>query len=121
MVQANSITDSFFTAFGVPQLVTGIVIAILAGVIFLGGVKTLASVTEKIVPLMAVIYVAGCLIILILRIESIPSAWIEMGASLITQEDLPGEGESLSDTAPSSYGDPSELVTSPWIRDAIGY
>ena len=53
--------------------------------------------------------------------ESIPSAWIEMGASLITQEDLPGEGESLSDTAPSSYGDPSELVTSPWIRDAIGY
>ncbi len=53
--------------------------------------------------------------------ESIPSAWIEMGASLITREDLPGEGESLSDTAPSSYGDPSELVTSPWIRDAIGY
>ena len=53
--------------------------------------------------------------------ESIPSAWIEMGASLITQEDLPREGESLSDTAPSSYGDPSELVTSPWIRDAIGY
>lgn len=75
MVQANSITDSFFTAFGVPKLVTGIVIAILAGVIFLGGVKTLASVTEKIVPLMAVIYVAGCLIILILRIESIPSAF----------------------------------------------
>ena len=75
MVQANSITDSFFTAFGVPKLVTGIVIAILAGVIFLGGVKTLASVTEKIVPLMAVIYVAGCLVILILRIESIPSAF----------------------------------------------
>lgn len=75
MVQANSITDSFFTAFGVPKLVTGIVIAILAGVIFLGGVKTLASVTEKIVPLMAVIYVAGCLIILVLRIESIPSAF----------------------------------------------
>lgn len=75
MVQANSITDSFFTAFGVPKLITGVIIAILAGVIFLGGVKTLASVTEKIVPLMAVIYVAGCLIILILRIESIPSAF----------------------------------------------
>ncbi len=53
--------------------------------------------------------------------ERIPSGWIEMGASLITRDDLPGEGESLSDTAPSTYGDPDELVTSPWIRDAIGY
>lgn len=75
MVQANSITDSFFTAFGVPKLITGIIIAILAGIIFLGGVKTLASVTEKIVPLMAVIYVAGCLVILVLRIETIPDAF----------------------------------------------
>lgn len=75
MVQANSITDSFFTAFGVPKLITGIIIAILAGIIFFGGVKTLASVTEKIVPLMAVIYVAGCLVILVLRIETIPDAF----------------------------------------------
>lgn len=67
MVQANSISDAFYTAFGIPKLVVGIGIAIIAAFIFLGGVKRLASVTEKLVPLMAVIYVVGCIIILIVQ------------------------------------------------------
>lgn len=50
-----------------------------------------------------------------------PSAWIEMPASLITQDDLPAEGESLADSAPPSYGDPGVLATNGWLRSSIGY
>ena len=67
MVQANSISDSFYTAFGIPRWVVGLCIAVVAAFIFLGGVKRLASVTEKLVPVMAVVYVVGCLIILCIQ------------------------------------------------------
>ena len=52
MVQANSISVAFKTAFGAPQIVVGIVCAIIAAFIFLGGVGRIASVTEKVVPIM---------------------------------------------------------------------
>ena len=59
MVQCNSISDSFQNAFGVPGIAVGIVVAAIAAVIFLGGKKRIASVTEKIVPVMAVLYILG--------------------------------------------------------------
>ncbi len=59
MVQSNSISNAMHTAFGVPLVITGIVTAILAGAVFFGGVARLASVTEKIVPFMAAIYIIG--------------------------------------------------------------
>ena len=58
MVQSNSISNAMHTAFGVPLVITGIVTAILAGAVFFGGAR-LASVTEKIVPFMAAIYIIG--------------------------------------------------------------
>lgn len=64
MVQSNSIGDSFHNAFGVNPFLVGIVIAIVAAFIFIGGVKRIAWFTEKIVPLMAVFYIIGCIIIL---------------------------------------------------------
>lgn len=64
MVQSNSIGDAFQTAFGIPKLVVGAVIAVIASFIFLGGVKRIASFTEKVVPLMACFYIIGCTIIL---------------------------------------------------------
>ena len=64
MVQSNSIGSSFQGAFGVSPLITGIVIAIIAGIIFLGGIKRIARFTEKIVPIMALLYIIGCIIIL---------------------------------------------------------
>lgn len=64
MVQSNSIGSSFQGAFGVSPLVAGIVIAVIAGIIFLGGIKRIARFTEKIVPLMALLYIVGCVIIL---------------------------------------------------------
>ena len=59
MVQSNSISNAMHTAFDVPLIVTGIVTAVLSGAVFFGGVGRLASVTEKIVPFMAVIYIIG--------------------------------------------------------------
>lgn len=64
MVQSNSIGDAFSTAFGVPKLAVGIVVAVIAAFIFLGGVKRIASFTEKVVPIMACLYILGGLVIL---------------------------------------------------------
>lgn len=73
MVQSNSIGVSFQNAFNVNPLVVGIFVAIVAGIIFIGGIKRIARFTEKIVPIMAILYVIGCLIILIMN----PSGLVE--------------------------------------------
>lgn len=75
MVQSNSIGETCNTAFGIPTWVMGIVVTLIAAVIFLGGVKRLASVTEKIVPVMALIYIVGSIIIIIARIRYIPETF----------------------------------------------
>ena len=64
MVQSNSIGSSFQNAFGIKPLYMGIAIAIIAAVIFIGGIKRIAQFTEKIVPIMAVFYILGGLVIL---------------------------------------------------------
>ncbi len=74
MVQSNSIAEACTNAFGVPGWVIGIAVALTAGLIFIGGVHRIASVTEKLVPLMACLYLAGGLIILIARIAFLPEA-----------------------------------------------
>ena len=67
MVQSNSIGDAFHTAFGLPKWAVGASVALIAAFIFLGGVKRIASFTEKIVPVMACFYVAGCIVILFIN------------------------------------------------------
>ncbi len=74
MVQANSITDAFNTALHIPKWVVGLVIAAIAAFIFLGGIRRIASFTEKVVPIMAVFYVVGCLIILFINHAALPGA-----------------------------------------------
>lgn len=64
-VQSNSISAAFSAAFPVKTWMVGIVVALVAGCIFIGGIKRIARITEKLVPIMAVIYVVGGLIILI--------------------------------------------------------
>ena len=73
MVQSNSIGSTFQTAFGIPPFVTGIILVIICAFIFLGGISRLASVTEKIVPVMACIFLVGGLIVLIARIAYLPA------------------------------------------------
>ena len=74
MVQSNSIAHAMQTAFNVPAAVSGVVCAVLAGLVFFGGVGRLASVTEKIVPFMAAIYLIGGLWVIAAHItEVIPA------------------------------------------------
>ena len=75
MVQSNSISEACSNAFGIPGWVIGILVAILAGVIFIGGVDRIAAVTEKIVPFMACAYLVLGLIVLIARIKFIPETF----------------------------------------------
>ena len=75
MVQSNSIGSTFQTAFGVPAWVMGIVLVIICAIIFLGGVQRLAAVTEKLVPIMAAIFLLGALVVLAIRIQYIPETF----------------------------------------------
>ena len=75
MVQSNSIGTSFETAFGIKPLYVGIVIAIIAAFIFIGGINRIARVTEKVVPIMALIYIVGCLVILGMNIQGVGKAF----------------------------------------------
>jgi len=75
MVQSNSIGSTFQTAFGVPSWIVGIVLVVVCGFIFLGGVRRLAAVTEKVVPVMAVIFLLGGLAVLIARFRYLPATF----------------------------------------------
>lgn len=71
MSQINSIAGNMKAAFGVPTLATGIVLMILAGLVILGGIKRIASVTEKLVPFMAIIYIIGALVVCIFHADQL--------------------------------------------------
>ena len=75
MVQSNSIGGNIENAFGIPAWIVGVVLVILCGIIFLGGVQRLASVTEKLVPVMAALFLVGGLAILVARIQYIPATF----------------------------------------------
>ena len=75
MVQSNSIGSTMQTAFGIPSWIVGIVLVIICAIIFLGGVQRLAAVTEKLVPIMAAIFLLGGLVILCARIKYVPSTF----------------------------------------------
>lgn len=75
MVQSNSIGSTFSTAFGIPSWVVGIVLVAICGFIFMGGMQRLASVTEKVVPIMAALFLLGGLIVLVFRIQYVPATF----------------------------------------------
>ncbi|OAT59235.1 alanine/glycine:cation symporter family protein [Obesumbacterium proteus] len=65
MVQSNSIAAAFNSSLGVPGWVIGIVLAVITGVVIMGGISSIASFTEKVVPIKAVFYLLGTLVILV--------------------------------------------------------
>lgn len=72
--QANAISGMIQNQFNISPIITGAVIALLIFFVILGGVKSIASVCEKLVPLMAVFYVLGCIIILGLNFSYLDDA-----------------------------------------------
>ena len=75
MVQSNSIGSTLNTAFGIPKYVIGIVLVAICAFVFLGGIQRLASVTEKLVPVMAAIFLPGAVAVLVIRIQYIPETF----------------------------------------------
>lgn len=75
MVQSNSVAESLEAMFGINKWITGIVLAVLVSIAIFGGLKRIASITEMLVPFMAVFYVIGGLIIVILNISNVPAAF----------------------------------------------
>ncbi len=96
MVQSNSIGDAFFTAFGVPKLATGIVVAAVSAFIFLGGVKRIASITEKLVPIMAIFYICGALIAIGMNAQNILPAFKSIFVGAFSPEAVMGGAIGIS-------------------------
>ena len=81
MVQSNSIASNFagvLSDFGVDattvKIIVGIIVALIAGFVLIGGVSRLASFTEKLVPVMAALYLIGGLVVLAVNIKNLPAA-----------------------------------------------
>ena len=72
MVQSNSIGEACSNAFGIPTWVVGLIVSLVAVFIFIGGLQRIGSVTEKIVPIMAILYLIGGLVVLVARIKYVP-------------------------------------------------
>ncbi|MBR7133406.1 MAG: sodium:alanine symporter family protein [Clostridia bacterium] len=75
MVQSNSIAETSSTAFNIPGWIIGIIVTVAAAFIFLGGIQRIASVTEKLVPVMAILYIVLGLVVLVMNIKHLPEAF----------------------------------------------
>ena len=73
-IQANSVADAINSKFAVPHIVSGIIMAVLAAMVLIGGIKRIANVAGKLVPFMAIAYVLSGLVILLLNAEALPHA-----------------------------------------------
>ena len=75
MTQTNAMAAVVYQNFGIPKIITGIIVVALTAIIIIGGIRRIATVTEKLVPVMCVIYLVAGIIILILNIDKIPHAF----------------------------------------------
>ena len=74
-VQSQAVADAVNQSFAVPQWVTGLVVAFLAALVILGGIKSIGRFTGVFVPIMIVLYMGGASVILILNWENVPGAF----------------------------------------------
>lgn len=75
MTQANSIASGLSDSFGVPTYITAVVVMFFVALVIVGGIKRIASVTEKIVPFMAVFYILGGLVVILMHADKVPGAF----------------------------------------------
>ena len=78
MSQVNSIVSNVHTAFGIPTIATGIFLLAAVGAVILGGLKRVASITEKLVPFMVILYLLGTLVIIFMHITAIPAIFVSI-------------------------------------------
>ena len=95
MAQINSISGAMHNAFRIPPLVTGVVLAVVAALVIMGGIKRIGSVTEKLVPFMALFYIVCCLTIFFLNAGQIPYVFESIFKSAFDFSAVAGAGSGL--------------------------
>lgn len=90
MAQVNSLSTVLYANFGVPLFVSGIVVAIFVSLVIIGGIKRIARVTEMIVPIMAIFYFVGSVIVLLINFNKIHSAFMTIFESAFSFKSLGG-------------------------------
>ncbi len=78
LVQSNSVADAIEASFNIPTWISGALIAVLAGVVILGGIKRIAAVAATLVPFMSVAYVFAGLVVLVMRYDAVPTALLHI-------------------------------------------
>lgn len=73
--QINTISTNLESAFSISPQISGVILMVLAGLVILGGIKRIASVTEKVVPTMVVLYLIGAIVVVITNISIVPAAF----------------------------------------------
>lgn len=105
MVQSNSISGAFANAFPqIKPLWIGIACALVAAFIFIGGLKRIASFAEKTVPIMALFYIIGSVIILIMNIKNLPSSIVLIFTSAFNPQAVIGGGLGIGVQQAMRYG-----------------
>ncbi|MEF9941190.1 MAG: sodium:alanine symporter family protein [Lachnospiraceae bacterium] len=89
-VQANSIGDAFSTAFGINPVIVGLGLAALSFFIFAGGITRIATVTEKLVPVMALFYIVGAVIVIGVHYQAIPTAFHDIFVGAFAPRSIAG-------------------------------
>lgn len=84
MVQSNSVAEAVYAAYKIPSWITGIILSILTAMVILGGIKSIAKVTQVLVPFMIIVYVIGASIILIMKYTLIPEIFTIIFKSAFT-------------------------------------
>lgn len=76
MVQANSISVLVHDSLGISHWISGLILALLTASVIIGGIKSIAKVCEALVPFMAIFYVVGCIVFLIINISTVPQSFM---------------------------------------------
>ncbi len=95
MTQVNSISSAMKANFGVPTVVMGIILAIIAALVIVGGIKRIGQTTERLVPFMALFYIVGALIIFFMNIEQVPYIFSSIFKSAFSFQSIAGAGSGL--------------------------
>ena len=104
MTQANSITSMLNTSFNVNPYISGAIITVAAGIVLIGGVKSIAKVCESLVPFMALFYVLGCVAVLFINAPYIPEAIVTIFTRAFTMQAAAGGFVGSTIIAAMRYG-----------------
>ena len=96
MVQGNSISSSLKDTFGISPTIVGVILAVVVGLVVIGGIKSIARVTEKVVPAMAIFYIVFSIAILVLQCTEIPHAFYCIFVGAFNPQAILGGGAGIA-------------------------